>query len=80
LIFLQNVNRSIPPNYWAIPQFVFSLTNLPHSIQRYPISVRPKRRTDKNENKRERKPGKNQILFIADKTMSYEATNRRSLF
>jgi hypothetical protein len=56
------------------------LTNIPYSVQRNPVSVHPKRRADKNNNKRERKTGKNQVLFIADKAVSYEATNRMLLF
>ena len=46
---------NIPPNYWAITELVFSLTNIPYSFQSYPVSVLPKRRIDKNENKTERK-------------------------
>jgi hypothetical protein len=72
--------RNILPNYWTILEHVFSLTNIPYSVQSYPVSARPKSHTDKNENKRERKTGKNQVLFIADKTMPYEVTNRISLF
>jgi hypothetical protein len=44
------------------------------------ISRYPKGRTHKDINKKERKAGKDQVLSIADKTISHEATNRMSQF